>query len=217
MPQTLHPRTSKAARGLDQIHVMVVDGSAKSGQLIRNVLMQLGFSNVLVASNAFQGLKLTREVNIDIIVTDWELLVCKHEQTAEGEQEKEAETTPVDGSLFVKRLRFSPASPYPFVPVIMLLKSASPNEILNARDSGVDEIVVKPFNADDFCKKITNIIESPRNFITSKNYKGPCRRRNNQPLESGKMERRKKEIRLIGHDEGAIAKGRVILHAGELK
>lgn len=188
---------------MEKVQLMVIDGSAKAGELVKNILNQLGFSNVLLASNGFQGLQITRETRIDIIVTDWELSVCKPEPAANDQEEKhQAAIIPINGTMFVKRLRFAPNSPCPFVPIIMLVRSASSVDILTARDSGVDEIVAKPFEADDFCQKIINIIESPRVFVTSEVYRGPCRRRRQMPLPTGIKNRRFKEIRIIRHDEG---------------
>jgi CheY-like chemotaxis protein len=204
MPSIVREQDSLLKR-MEKIRILVVDGSTKAGELIKEILQQLGFSNVLLANDGFQGIQMTREVHVDIIITDWELLVCKHAPPSndQEEEEKEPEILPVSGTLFVKRLRFSPTSPNPFVPVVMLLRTATVRDIISARDSGVDEIIIKPFGVDEFCQKIINVIDSPRIFITADTYKGPCRRRVAMPLPEGIMEeRRKREIRLIRHDEG---------------
>lgn len=192
--------SGRLQKRMDNIHVLVVDGSAKVGELIKSILKQLGFNNVFIAENGLHGIKLSQDVRFDIVITDSELHILKNNAFANDDAAEPSEILPVRGSLFVKRLRFSPASPTPFVPVIMLLKKASVGDILDARDSGVDEVVIKPFRADEFCTKIKAVIETPRAFVTSSAYRGPCRRRSNKPLPAGNSDRRKMIVRLVRHN-----------------
>ncbi len=49
--------------------------------------------------------------------------------------------------------------------------------VFQARDSGVTEFLVKPFNARDLYRRISQIIERPRQFVRSEDFFGPDRRR----------------------------------------
>ncbi|MFA4993891.1 MAG: hypothetical protein WC521_01105 [Bdellovibrionales bacterium] len=185
---------------LDRINLMVVDGSSKSGELIKSILNQLGFKNVFIAHNGLEGAQLLREVRIDLIFTDWELYVPT-KPPSDDEAAPKPEVKSLNGAQFVKGLRFSSTAPNPFVPVIMLLRLASHDNISQARDSGVNEVVIKPFSADDLCRKIMKIIDTPRPFITASTYKGPCRRKVKNALPENGVERRRRDVRLFRLDE----------------
>jgi CheY-like chemotaxis protein len=185
-----------ASNKLDNINVMVVDGSARSGDLIKTILNQLGFKSVFVAPNGLSGVKLIREAHIDMIFTDWDLFVMTTHATTDDPNPK-PEMLPLNGTQFVKRLRYSSHSPNPFVPIVMLLRSANKNDFAKARDAGVNEIVIKPFSADDLCKTVIRIVNEPRRFVTAETYKGPCRRVSKIPLLHGTVERRVREIQLF--------------------
>jgi CheY-like chemotaxis protein len=197
MPPQNNP-TEDASSKLNKINVMVVDGSAKAGELIKSILSQLGFKNVFLANDGFQGVKMMSNARIDMIFSDWDLFILG-KNSANDDIARE-EPKPLSGPMFIKRLRVSPSSPNPFVPVIMLLNKASEKEVAEARDAGVNEIVLKPFSADDLCKKIIRIIDHPRPFITAETYKGPCRRIS-KSTPPNNVDRRKREVRIFRHGE----------------
>lgn len=191
----------KADKHLENIKILIVEGSLNAGSLIRKILHRLGFKGVHVVKNGFEGVKLMKESHIDIVFTDWELLVHNKNKTT-NDDGKHPEILPINGSLFVKRLRSSPSSPNPFIPVVMLVKSESERDIALARDSGANEIIVKPFSADDFSRKIINLIDDPRAFITAASYRGPCRRRSKDELPPGAAERRVRPVQRVRRHEG---------------
>ena len=49
--------------------------------------------------------------------------------------------------------------------------------IEEARDAGVTEFLVKPFTANDIARRITHVINRPRDFIETQDFFGPDRRR----------------------------------------
>jgi len=201
MYSSVHNKLALSSQPFDALNVLVVDGSTNAGTLIKGLLEKLGFNNVFVSKSGFEGVQVLKNERIDLIFTDWELLVQRQNQVAKDEMD-EPEIMPISGSLFVKRLRSSPASPNPFIPVIMLLQSATDDHVALARDSGVNEIIIKPFNASDFSKRIMAIIDDPRMFITANTYRGPCRRRSAGTLTSGAADRRIMEVRLVKRREG---------------
>lgn len=78
----------------------------------------------------------------------------------------------------------------------MLMDQGRTREVLYARDAGVNDIVLRPMQARDFCQRVIDIIDKPRTFITSPTFKGPCRRRKGGP-PPGQKERRVRDVRLI--------------------
>ncbi len=50
-------------------------------------------------------------------------------------------------------------------------------DILKARDAGATEFLAKPFSAKLVYYRLRSIIENPRNYVDSRKYFGPDRRR----------------------------------------
>ena len=165
--------SSSAARNkirLNKVKVLVVDDDRAISNLVKNVLINLGFGTVIVVHNAPEGLQVLEKNAIDLVITDWEM-------------------EPMTGVEMTQRIRKFD-SPKRFLPVIMLTGHSERSEIELARDCGITEYLIKPFTAKTLCSRIMMVIESPRSFILSKGYKGPSRRRRNQAPPSGQNRRK---------------------------
>jgi two-component system, chemotaxis family, chemotaxis protein CheY len=114
-----------------------------------------------------------REINPDICVLDWIM---------EG----------MSGLDLVRMLRTDPASPNPFVPVIMLTGYTQMDQVRQARDAGINEFIAKPVSVKTMMQRLTSVIESPRPFVRTKAYFGPCRRRRGGDEYRGPERRDKK-------------------------
>ncbi len=185
--------TTSSAEKVSKINILVVISSHKAANLIRDLFLQLGFSNIFVARDAADAVQMLREIRVHLIVADSELRVSpKDAQTAEEIE--------LSGIRFVERLRHAQQSPAPFIPVLMLMDHARSHEVRRARDAGVNEVILRPMQARDFCARVVNLIDKPRVFITAPSFKGPCRRHQEGP-PPGVDERRVREVRLIRCDE----------------
>lgn len=190
---------------LKNMSILILDNEKKIAQMIGDVLHKLGFpaGNLHRAPDGFEGLEVLRKRTIDMVIVDWELLPQKEylDLAANGVvRTRWGDVAPVNGANFVRCLRRSPHSPNPFVPVLMLTPPTELGHILFARDAGVNEILIKPIVADDLARRIVQIVEHPREFITCKEYRGPCRRRKQMTLPSGKLDRRRKDIKIIRYN-----------------
>jgi two-component system chemotaxis response regulator CheY len=63
------------------------------------------------------------------------------------------------------------------VPVISITSNATKDLVSLARDTGVTEFVLKPFTNASLSSAIISATKSPRNFIITRNFAGPDRRR----------------------------------------
>lgn len=198
----------KAPEYLKRIHVLVVDNDKKITAIIANVLKCFGFRNIYQAQDGFAAVDVMRENEVDLIITDWRLLPVSQKGKYDiyhlpsnpvVRSDQWSPAPPVDGASFVRYVRMSKYSPAPFVPVIMFIGLGIKDNIEYARDAGVNEIILKPFSIEDLCDRIRLIIDNPRCFVTSKKYKGPCRRREQLPLPKGMKERRKLDVILFKH------------------
>ena len=152
-------------------------------------------------------MRILREVKINLIITDWNLKLSNDNKQISNVI-SHMDILPLSGVDFVKRLRQSPSSPNPLIPIIMFADTVETMQVVAARDAGADEICIKPLSAEEFCKRIVAVIDKPRIFVTAKTYKGPCRRQMKQPLPPHQADKRKIEVRVIKYKEHASGLGR---------
>jgi DNA-binding response OmpR family regulator len=82
------------------------------------------------------------------------------------------------------------ANANPYVPIIMLTGHSEKKRVVAARDAGVTEFLAKPISAKSLYHRVLNVVANPRQFIKTKNYFGPDRRRSTSANYVG-PERRK--------------------------
>jgi CheY-like chemotaxis protein len=162
----------------DRLKIMVVDDNAHMRKLIVTILQAFGCTQVYEAMDSKIAWTLLRETNPDVILLDWMM---------EG----------VSGLDFAKQVRTSPASPNPYLPIIMITGNTSMDCVNAARDVGVNEFLAKPVSVKAVMVRLTSVIEHPRAFVRTKAYFGPCRRRR------GKEEYRGPERRAEGENDDA--------------
>ena len=94
----------------------------------------------------------------------------------------------MDGIELVGRLRSLPG--YEHVPIVMVTAQSEEWKVMKARDVGITEFLVKPFSAKTMARRITVVIENPRQFVRTDDFFGPDRRRHRVSTYTGE-ERRK--------------------------
>jgi CheY-like chemotaxis protein len=142
----------------EKLSVLVVEDTLPMRKIIHAVLMTLGVGKVYNSENGDEGFRNFLRHNQDIIITDWHM----------------PGSTGLD---LIKMVRKNANSPNRLVPIIMMTGYSAYPRVSQARDTGVTEFLVKPFTAEDLAKRIAHVINKPRDFIESKEYFGPCRRR----------------------------------------
>jgi CheY-like chemotaxis protein len=143
---------------LSNVHFLVVEDNQFDRQLMRDLLSALGSRHVTTAKDANEAYKLVKDINPDVAIVDWEM-------------------RPVSGIEFARRVRTGKDSPNQFLPIIMVSGHATRGRIFAARDSGVNEYVVKPLSVRALFNRIQQVIERPRRFVRIGRYFGPDRRR----------------------------------------
>jgi len=143
---------------LKRLNFLIVDDNKHMRALVKTILHALGAKGTNEASDGADAFKELRHFPADIIICDWNM-------------------SPLDGLDFVKLVRTGGDSPNPYVPIIMLTGHTEMSKVIEARDSGVHEFLAKPISAKSLYIRIRTIIEKPREFIKTKHYFGPDRRR----------------------------------------
>lgn len=178
---------------LQKVSVLVVDPDPRISNIVKHVLLNLGFGNIHIANTAKSGVDYFLKQPVDFIITDNDMENLE------------------DGRHLVEYIRTAPESPNPYVPIIMLSGHAEQEDVLQARDMGITEFTAKPFTAKTLCDRIIRIIENPRSFIITKRYTGPDRRRKDLPPPSA-GERRGDSPAEAPTKEGATAKPSGFFH-----
>ena len=124
--------------GYETRKVMVVDDSSVMRQIIKNNLKQLGFDleNLLDAGDGEEALTKIGVGVVDLIISDWNM----------------PRMTGID---FLKTIRADEALKE--IPFLMVTSEADKEKIMEAVQAGVNQYIVKPFNANQLEEKIREI------------------------------------------------------------
>ncbi len=166
-----------------KLSVLVVEDLVPMQQLLDDTIRALGVGTIYTSPNGKHGYKQYISKQPDIIITDWHM-------------------PEMDGLQFIEKVRKDPDSPCRNIPIIMISGLNASARITKARDTGVNEYLVKPFNAEDLAKRISHIVNQPRDFIITQDFTGPNRRRaENDDYEEDKPRRTKEPEIVIKADK----------------
>jgi two-component system chemotaxis response regulator CheY len=158
------------AYDFSQVTVLIVEDNQPMVDLLKSLLEVYGITKIHTAKDGDEGFEIFKREIPDLILSDWMM-------------------KPVDGISFTRRIRNDVGSPNKFVPVILMTGFSEKRRVMQARDAGVTEFLVKPFNARDLYRRIVQIIERPRQFVRSEDFFGPDRRRKRESAYSGPKRR----------------------------
>jgi two-component system chemotaxis response regulator CheY len=113
--------------------VLVVDDYNTMIRIIRNLLRQLGFTQIDDACDGSTALKLMRERKYGLVISDWNM-------------------EPMTGYDLLKEVRADPEIGQ--TPFIMVTAESRTENVIAAKKAGVNNYIVKPFNAQTLKSKI---------------------------------------------------------------
>ncbi|MCP4395249.1 MAG: response regulator [Alphaproteobacteria bacterium] len=161
---------------LDKISFIVADRNKNIRQLISQFLATFGAKKVVCVAN---GQEVLDELTIwypDVIITGWTM-------------------DKIDGLELTIRVRAMHGHHIQLIPILMISEKTELEDIIEARDGGINEFLAKPFSADSFYARLRSIVEHPRIFVKTDNFMGPCRRRRLSDSYAG-QERRSRQNNL---------------------
>lgn len=120
-----------------RMRILVVDDFQTMRRIIINLLRQLGFTNVVEAQDGRIALEKVKDDKIDLVISDWNM-------------------PNMTGLEFLKELRAS--EEYKSLPFIMVTAEGKKENVIAAVQAGVNNYVVKPFNAATLKEKLTKVI-----------------------------------------------------------
>ncbi|MCA9251884.1 MAG: response regulator [Phycisphaerales bacterium] len=111
--------------------VMLVDDSRTIRNIQKNVLSQLGHTDILEAGDGVEALKILEKETPDLMLVDWNM-------------------PNMDGITLVRKVRETNKR----TPIIMCTTEAQKDRVIEAIKAGVNNYVVKPFNVESLSEKI---------------------------------------------------------------
>ena len=117
------------------MNILVVDDYQTMIRIIRNLLKQLGFNNVDESTDGKAALTKISEKGYELIISDWNM-------------------EPMTGLDLLKSVRGGGNK----VPFIMVTAESKTENVLAARKAGVNNYIVKPFNADTLKTKLSSVL-----------------------------------------------------------
>ena len=115
------------------MRILVVDDYNTMIRIIRNLLKQLGFENVDDATDGASALAKMRERSYGLVISDWNM-------------------APMTGFDLLRAIRADSALKH--TRFIMVTAESKTDNVIAAKKAGVDNYIVKPFNAQTLNHKI---------------------------------------------------------------
>lgn len=117
--------------------ILIVDDYKTMLRIIRNLLKQLGFNNVDEAIDGSDALSKLRAKDYGLVISDWNM-------------------EPMTGIQLLREVRAD--EKMRDMPFIMITAESKTENVIAAKEAGVSNYIVKPFNAATLKAKLTSVI-----------------------------------------------------------
>ena len=118
------------------MRILSVDDLASMRRVVRNLLHELGYKNIVEADDGASALKILHSEKIDFVISDWNMRKMHGLDLLLAMRSDEQLTD---------------------IPLLMMTAEAEKNAILEAAKAGVRHCIVKPFTADTLKDKIMRV------------------------------------------------------------
>jgi two-component system chemotaxis response regulator CheY len=119
------------------VSVMIVDDQQSMRGICKYILTQLGFTNIVEAKSGRDALGKLEKGNVDLIISDWNM-------------------EDIDGLTLLRVIRKHPKTQT--MPFIMATGRSDKEQVKEAISSGVNNYIIKPFDASTMKKRIEAVI-----------------------------------------------------------
>ncbi len=120
------------------MRILVVDDFSTMRRIVKNILKQLEFTNVVDADDGTTAWEVLNKDKIDFVVSDWNM-------------------PKMTGLELLKKVRNS--EEFSDVPFLMVTAEGQQENIIEAVQAGVSNYIVKPFTPETFEQKIKKIFK----------------------------------------------------------
>ncbi|MDH3701211.1 MAG: response regulator [Alphaproteobacteria bacterium] len=120
-----------------EMPVLIVDDYKTMLRIIRNLLKQIGFNNVDEATDGEAALEKMREKQYGLVISDWNM-------------------EPMTGLELLQQVRAD--SDLEGTPFVMITAESKTDNVVAAKEAGVSNYIVKPFNAATLRNKLSVVV-----------------------------------------------------------
>lgn len=117
--------------------ILIVDDYKTMLRIIRNLLKQLGFTNVDEATDGSAALQKLRDKEYHLVISDWNM-------------------EPMSGMQLLTEVRAD--TKLKDLPFIMITAESKTENVIAAKEAGVSNYIVKPFNAATLKTKLSAVL-----------------------------------------------------------
>jgi two-component system, chemotaxis family, chemotaxis protein CheY len=117
--------------------ILIVDDYKTMLRIIRNLLRQLDFQNVEEAGDGSTALQMLETKDFSLVISDWNM-------------------EPMTGLQLLREVRKS--SRLKHIPFIMVTAESKTENVVAAKEAGVSNYIVKPFNAETLRTKLSSVL-----------------------------------------------------------
>lgn len=157
----------------EHVNVLLVDYEEHTLSLLRDMLRSLGVNDVFTAPNGERALEMLED--------PMGVVLCAYN------------IPKMNGLEFAKAVRALEDNPNRSVPIILIAGHAERELVMEARDSGITEFLIKPLSQEALELRLRAVIDNPRPFVDSTEFAGPDRRRRVTPTNFYGPERRSED------------------------
>ena len=119
--------------------ILVVDDYNTMVRIIRNLLRQLGFTDVDDAADGSAALEKMQDRKYGLVISDWNM-------------------EPMTGYELLKQVRANPQMSS--TPFIMITAESKTENVVAAKQAGANNYIIKPFNAETLKHKIEAVFSA---------------------------------------------------------
>lgn len=143
---------------IDSVNFLVVDRNQHMRELLVGILRAFGARDIRYAATYPDAKEAISAKPPEIMFTSWKL-------------------DPINGVDFTREIRWSDKEALRFIPVILVSGHGEEKKVLEAREAGINEFVVKPYAAATVLSRLHAVIMKPRGYVKTETFFGPDRRR----------------------------------------
>ncbi len=119
------------------MQVLIVDDYKTMLRIIRNLMKQLGFNNVDEATDGSAALQKLRDKRYGLVISDWNM-------------------EPMTGLQLLQEVRAD--GELKAMPFVMITAESKTENVIAAKQAGVNNYIVKPFNAATLKSKLQSVL-----------------------------------------------------------
>ncbi len=120
------------------LKILVVDDFSTMRRIVRNLLKELGYTNVDEAEDGVVAMQRLKGNNFQFVITDWNM-------------------PNMTGIELLRAVRADPSLKH--LPVLMITAEAKKENIIEAAQSGASGYIVKPFTAGTLEEKLGKVFD----------------------------------------------------------